>query len=307
MIEIRDLEGFLGILDGGSISKAAERLGITQPALSLKLKKLESDLGVQLFARTPKSMVPLDAAWVIEPVAREILRSLESLKDAVAEKLGDLKGVVRVGCLTGWTDALLLPVFDSLRERFPEIRLRMKVGQTSDLVRDLSQGQLDFAIVARPFEAADGVVAQELLEEHLVLFSQRLPDAQSKDSFREALLSMQWITLSPSDALVAHYWRAAFGEAFPWEKTHEPICLEHIYGVRSLVARIPNSVAVLPSQVLLVGSEQQSPFDTHIYLPQANRIYLLWRDKSLDLRRFHAVYEEIYRVASRLEPTLAPK
>ena len=59
MIDVKDLEAFLAIVDGGSISHAAHELGLTQPAISLKLKKIESELGVKLFQRTPRSMVPL--------------------------------------------------------------------------------------------------------------------------------------------------------------------------------------------------------------------------------------------------------
>ena len=83
MIDIKDLETFIAILDSGSISRAAESIGLTQPALSLKLKKMEQELGVPLFQRTPRSVIPLESARIIEPNARDLLNRLDGLRESL--------------------------------------------------------------------------------------------------------------------------------------------------------------------------------------------------------------------------------
>ena len=310
MIDVKDLEGFLAILDEGSISKAADKLGITQPALSLKLKKIETELGLQLFQRTSRSMVPLETCWAIEPAAREILIKLEGVKETLATRISDLKGTVRFGCLTGWIDALMIPLIKLLRSEAPTIKLNLQVGQTSELLRAVSAGQLDLVVIAKPFSQVEGVTCKHLFDERLMLISNGLPDHDDTATFKANLLSMQWVTMTVPDPLTNQYWREMFAEDFPWNTIKTPLSIDHIFAIRSLVANIPGTVAVVPSQVITFGPSNEVPvgsFQTHLSVPQKNGLFIAWREHGLELKRFQYVHDLTLRIADEIKRKLNSK
>lgn len=305
MIDIRDIQAFLAILDEGSISKAAESMGMTQPALSLKLKKMENELGVELFQRTPRSMVPLDTSLAIEVPAREIMQKMERVKESLAKRISDLRGTVRVGCLTGWVNTLALPLIQYSQREAPDINLRIEVGQTAELLKAISLGHLDLAIVAKPFANTEGVTCKHLISEQLVLVGHDLPIQENSPRFKSSLLKRQWITLSPTDSLVERYWKETFNEEFPWEKIRTPIVLNHIFSIRDLVAGMENSAAVLPSQVVLTGLSSFPRLKIHLSVLQSNSVFVIWRENGLELQRLQFVQQKIFEVADGIKEQLS--
>lgn len=304
MIDVKDLEAMLAIIDSGSISRAAEQLGVTQPALSLKLKKMESDLGVQLFLRTPRAVRPLDTCRAIEPVARDLLLRLASVKDVLAMSVADLSGSVRVGCMLGWFDALMIPLFERLSETAPQVRLQMQVKETNDLLLSVGSGQIDMAILAMPFERTEGLLYEHLLDERLALVSLRLPAGEIGARFRKDLLEMKWVMMSGRDALVSWYWKSTFAEDFPWHEIGEPICVDQLMGVRSLLAHVEGTVGVLPSQVIVPRLGDITPFDKHVSLTQPNKIFLVSRENGLELKRVRLVHDILCACALEVKDKL---
>lgn len=289
MIDIKDLEAFLAIIDGGSLSKAAEDLKLTQPALSLKLKKIETELNVKLFQRTPRHMVPLDAARTIEPKVRDLLAKFDGVKEALASTIKEVRGQVRIGCLMGWFDTLLVPAFGRLYTEAPLIRVRLHVDQTENLLHMLSHGQLDMAIVAQPFEKVEGLSAEHLLDEELVLVGRDLPKHASETERKKALLARPWVTLTVPDPLVDKYWREQFsGQPFPWDKVTVPVSLDHIQALPKILRSIPDAVAVLPKQTV-VHLVTEGIMEVAQAVPHRNGLFLMWRTDGLELHRFQFV------------------
>jgi DNA-binding transcriptional LysR family regulator len=284
-MDIRDLEAFLSILDSGSISRAAEELGLTQPALSLKLKKIETEFSVSLFQRTPRHMIPTDSAKALEPKVRELLTRFDGLKEAISESMADLKGVVRVGCLMGWFQSLLVPCLPIVREVAPQVRLRLHVDDTEKLLYRLVHGQLDFAIVAQPFENLEGLSMEHLFDEDLVLFSRTLPSGNSEKDRRQSLIERPWITLGIPDPLVEKYWREQFGgRSFPWERVVVPVTTDHITSLPRLVGAVPDAVSVAPRQIVWKAAER-GYLQIADSVAHRNGVFLLWRENALALKR----------------------
>ncbi len=304
MIDVKDLEAMLAIIDSGSISRAAERLGVTQPALSLKLKKIESDLGTQLFIRTPRAVQPLETCRTIEPVARDLLLRLASIKDVLAASVADLEGNVRVGCLLGWFDSVLIPLFQRLSETAPKVRLQMQVKETAELLLAVGLGQLDMAIIAMPFERTEGLIYEHLLDERLALVSLRLPAGDAGARFRDELLAMKWVMMTGRDALVSQYWKSTFGEDFPWQQIGDAICVDQLIGVRSLLSRVQGTVGVLPSQVIFSQPGDTNPFDTHVSHTQPNGLFVVSRENGLELKRVRLVHDILCTCAREVKDSL---
>lgn len=292
MIDIRDFEAFVAIIDGGSLSKAADELGLTQPALSLKLKKMETELGVKLFQRTPRNMVPLDAARTIEPKVRDILTKFDAVREALVESVSDLRGQVRLGCVLGWYDALVVPVLGQVCANTPGMRLRLHVDQTDQLIHMVSHGKLDLAIVAQPFENSEGLAVERLLDENLVLFGRNLKHRGTDAERRRALLSRPWVTMNTPDPLVDKYWREQFNGPFPWDAVNVPVSVDHILTVPQVVLSIPDALAVLPLQIVSKFVKEGKGEIAESVLHR-NGLFLVWRGEGLELKRDRLVRDLI--------------
>lgn len=292
MIDIKDLQAFVAILDSGSISKAASDLGLTQPALSLKLKKIETELGVKLFQRTSRNVIPLESSRMIEAKVRDIIGKLDVLKESLADSLSELKGTVRVGCVMGWFDALLVPSLARVNREAPNVRMRLHVDQIPNLFYMVSHGALDLAIVAQPFENVEGIHAQHLIDEKLVLVGRNLPKGGTIREKQRILLSRPWIILTHPDPLVDKYWREVFGQNFPWESVSVPVVLDHIRALPSVLRSLPDAVAVLPAQIF-DDPTIQGDLEIGDAVEHQNGLYLISRADGLELKRFRVVREAV--------------
>lgn len=299
MIDLKDLEAFLAIVDSGSISHAAQDLRLTQPAISLKLKKIETELGVKLFQRTPRSMVPLPTALGIVPRVREILLRFEGIRESLSDEIRSLEGPVRIGCLMGWFDTLLLPAFASIHQIAPKIQLKFQVDQTNDLIHLVSHGQLDLAIVAHPFEQSEGIVAEKIMDEELVLFGQRLPKDKNKAEKKMNLLNRPWVTMGMPDSIVDTFWSELFdGATFPWRQVQVAACIDHILAIPKIVTSIENALCIVPRQIIL-DFEGKNGFEIERASRMKNGLYLVSRNGSLELQRYAVVANHIKQLASR--------
>src|SRR5712691_8696191 len=107
-VEIRHLRYFLAVAGAGSFSRAADRLGISQPSVSQQMRDLEAALRVSLFQRRGKRILLTSTGLIFQEHAREILRSLENLLDELSSVPKQLRGVLRLG-IVPFLDVALAP------------------------------------------------------------------------------------------------------------------------------------------------------------------------------------------------------
>jgi LysR family nitrogen assimilation transcriptional regulator len=171
-MDIRQLRYFLGIAQAGSISAAALRLRVAQPALSQQLARLEAELGTPLMLRGPRGVMLTAAGEALRDHAHVLLRDLERAREAVrAEAEGPVRGSVTIGLPTTVAMVLTLPLLLDLRQRHPEVALHLVESQSGHLLEWLRQGRLDVAVLfdtpGTPGERARGLQAEALLVEEL--------------------------------------------------------------------------------------------------------------------------------------------
>lgn len=289
-IDLDDLKAFITILNTGSISKAAEDLGLTQPALSLKLKKMESELGVKLFQRTSRNVLPFESALTLEGKVRELLSKFDVLKETLASSISELKGPVKVGCVMGWFEILCAPLASKTSEKARDIQLRMTSSQTHELLPLVARGKLDMAIVAKPFEHADNIDEQHLLDEELVLVSTNLPQAKDGEKLRTELLKRSWVCLAVPDPLVEKYWHAEISStaSFPWDEVHVSATLDHIQAIPSVLHSMPGTLAVLPKQIMDAHPHRKD-FQVSEAVSSRNGLFLIWKTGGLELKRYQVI------------------
>ena len=144
---------FLAVADAGSVTEAARRLFVSQPAVSAEIASLESTLGVCLFARTRRGVQLTDAGRVLV----EYVRSAFSLLDAGREKLRELSGLesgaLRIGASDMTLRFYLLDYIAAFHERYPNIRLSVTNAPTPRTLEALRDGAIDFGVVSGPLSS----------------------------------------------------------------------------------------------------------------------------------------------------------
>jgi len=147
-MDTRQLAAFCAVVDRRSFSQAAERLGVTQPAVSLQVRALEKRLGTQLLDRSGRRVEPTEAGWRLYRGAQRLLQLEEQLLDDVSgEDGGELAGELLLGASTGPAAVavpLLLCEFQALHAA---VRVSLEVHDTQTVVDLVADRQLELGIV----------------------------------------------------------------------------------------------------------------------------------------------------------------
>ena len=167
-LSFRDLKYVIAVADCGSVSRAADACAITQPALSERIKRIESTLGVELFERNKRAMkiTPVGKRFVQK--ARELLDDAIDIDEIVSLAHEPLTGPLRVGVISTLGPYLMPLVLPRLRQKYPQLELILHEGLTDTLIETLQAGSLDIVIAAAPLHAS-GLEQLELFDEPFVL------------------------------------------------------------------------------------------------------------------------------------------
>lgn len=143
---ITELQAFLHVVEEGSFTAAARRSGLSQPALSAAIARLEADHGARLFERLPRGARPSQAGLALLPHARATLASLAAGRRAVAEVSGLAVGEVRLGAGATACTCLLPAALREFRRRHPGLGLRVRELLTPEVPGEVAAGALDLGI-----------------------------------------------------------------------------------------------------------------------------------------------------------------
>lgn len=167
-MDIRQLRYFLEIAEQGSLTKAAERLHVAQPALSLHVKNMEEQLGTELLIRGRAGVRPTEAGDLLVERARRILDDLARTEDDIRNLDGDPAGIVRLG-FPGTISAMVsLPLILAARQSYPRITLNITEAMSGFIGEWLSEGKIDLAVLYSRSRDPQ-ILSDLLLEEELVV------------------------------------------------------------------------------------------------------------------------------------------
>ena len=174
MHNVRDLDlpllsALLAVIDTGSFTGAATTLGVSQPAVSLSIKRLEERVGTALLMRSRKRITPSRQGELLAAGARQALEALGNAVAQIAEAHAEPSGRVVLGCHESLA-AYSLPVFMArfLRE-FPRVELKLWNGRSKEVERELTEGRVDLALIVNPRKHPDRVIVP-LFEDTVELF-----------------------------------------------------------------------------------------------------------------------------------------
>ena len=173
-MNIRDLSYIIAVADTGHFSQAAKQCFVSQPALSMQIKKLEDELGVMLFERTNKKVMITDAGKEITAHARQILRETGAIKDIAANYSDPLAGKIIMGAFPTLAPYILPRIIPELHETFGRLAFFLREEKTEILIENLLSGELEVALLALP-------VAEDRLD-HSLLFRENFWLAVHEDN-----------------------------------------------------------------------------------------------------------------------------
>jgi LysR family hydrogen peroxide-inducible transcriptional activator len=189
-LNLRDLEYFVAIADHGHFGKASQAVKVSQPTLSMQLKKLEAQLGGKLVERLPREAILTARGTEVLPLARQILALASSLENRGHSE--ETRGRLRFGIIPTLSPYLLPKMNRGLRQALKSRRISVTEAPTADLVRMVRDGSLDAAVLSTPL-AERGLEEQPLFfEPFLLAVSRSHPLARRK---RVALRDLQCETL----------------------------------------------------------------------------------------------------------------
>src|SRR4051812_15828987 len=142
-MNLNRLAYFAAVLDTGSFTRAAERLGITKAVVSQQVARLERDLGTSLLVRTTRSLHPTEAGRIFHARCVAILREAEEAFNELAQAAREPTGTLRITAPNDYGTAVAVPVVSAFTTRFPACGVELTLG---DEAIDLVSGQIDLAI-----------------------------------------------------------------------------------------------------------------------------------------------------------------
>jgi LysR family transcriptional regulator, hydrogen peroxide-inducible genes activator len=151
MITLTQLEYIVAVDNHRHFARAAEHCFVTQPTLSMQIKKLEDDFGIKLFDRNRQPVIPTDIGKLVIGQARRVLHESVKISELVKEYLGEINGELRIGIIPTLAPYLLPMFAGNFRRKFPSVHLHIEEQITEKLANGLKTDQLDAAVFVTPF------------------------------------------------------------------------------------------------------------------------------------------------------------
>lgn len=167
-MNLQDLRYLVAVADHRHFGRAAESCFVSQPTLSTQIAKLEKELGVELVERTSRSVMLTETGQRVVERARIILHEATTISEIARQATDPESGTLRIGLFPTLGPYLLPHVIPAIRAEFPKLELLLVEDKTERILAQLSNGELDAAVVALPVDDAK-LVVDELFTEDFVL------------------------------------------------------------------------------------------------------------------------------------------
>lgn len=171
-MNLQQLEYIVAVDNWRHFATAAEKCFVTQPTLSMMIRKLEEELDVQIFDRSRQPVVPTEAGEQIIAQARAVLSEASRMKELVNELRGEIAGEVKIGIIPTLAPYLLPLFLPSFLEQFPHVRVKILENTTEQIIEKLKHNALDAGILATPL-SDQAIIENPLFYEQFVVYSSK--------------------------------------------------------------------------------------------------------------------------------------
>lgn len=194
-MEIKQLKAFLAIAEARTFTAGAKRVSVTQAAISMQIRQLEDELGLQLFTRTPRRVILTEAGEHLLERARTILLEHDAAVAEIAELGGIEHGRLRIGSASAEFATLQLPpILKGLKRKFPNAELTVSAATSQTLVDKIMHGDIDIAFVSLPVENSS-IATERLFSDEIVAIAHPMHPLARKRSITAAVLAAEKLIL----------------------------------------------------------------------------------------------------------------
>lgn len=255
--EIRHLRYFVAVADELHFGRAARRLGITQPPLSLQIRQLESSLGVAVFERTNRSVELTAAGRALLAEARKLIADFDRVAEVVARAARGETGTLRVAFVGSF---LTLPrIIRRFRQERPGVRLELRELSTAAQQAALRDGELDIGFLREPARDVELLRETMMKEKLLLAISKRHPLASRKRLRLEDVANEDFV-LFPHDLTPGLHARVL---AVCADAGVQPRIVQTSREIYTTISLVEAGIGV----TIVPASAQQMPWPTIRYVP----------------------------------------
>lgn len=169
-MELSQLRSFLALAETLHFSRAAERVHLSQPALSLQIRALEAELGVRLFERNRRKTEITEAGVVFRDEVATALAAIEHAAARARQAAAGKIGCLRIGFISTAAALVVPPLVTAFRKSHPEVELEMRQALTAEQIGMLRQGVIDVGFFRMPAQPGPGIRTVEVHREPFRLF-----------------------------------------------------------------------------------------------------------------------------------------
>ncbi|MCE3554725.1 LysR family transcriptional regulator [Pseudonocardia sp. RS11V-5] len=243
-MERRSAEYFLAVVEHGSMTAAAAALYVSQPTLSIAMRRLEARLGVDLFHRSTRALTLTEAGRSLVEPARRILADIDRARRTVQDVVSLQRGELVVSAVPEHAPHPLPAIVARLRERLPDVRVVLRSGTAESVENDLREGRCEVAITDGLLRGGEEVCQHRGPDQEVVLVSPL--DVTLPDPLPRARLSEIPLVLEVAD----HWLRAELGEHL----TSVVVDCAHRQAIRTLVSEGAGSAPMARGTAAVVMS-----------------------------------------------------
>lgn len=292
---IRQLEYFVTVAKSSNYRRAAQKLGISQPTLTLQIAAMEEEMGLQLFDRSRAGTLLSPAGRDLLPLARDILEHYQQLADLVAGKGKELAGSFRLGVSPTIGPNLLPRVLPALHARYPALKLHVREDVPRQLEEGLNEGTYDLILTVLPMHAGDNKIRPLFTEPLHVVVSNSHPLAKKPRLVSRDLHQQDVISIDESHHM--HRQLQALCDRFGarLQRQYEGNSLSAV----RLMVMMGMGIAILPA--LFIQAEMNQSDSIRIYSLEDEAItrthIAMWRKNASSRHLFQKLSWEIKAIA----------
>jgi len=172
-MELRQIRYFLALFEEGNMTRAARKLNVVQPALSMQIRRFEEEFGSTFFERTPQGVVPTSAGKRAYQLLLPVMKEIENARQQILDLNGTVSGRIGVGLIPSVAASVLSAAVAEFSAAYPDVEIHIDEAYSGTLLEWVLAGQIDCAVMNQLSARTSGIVSDDLMDEDLVLVSAR--------------------------------------------------------------------------------------------------------------------------------------
>ena len=195
---------FYNVAQHLSFSKAADELLLSQPTISMQIKKLESELGITLFDRFGRNIYLSREGQFVFGYAKKIFEMVRELEDEIAIQKGQITGNIHIGTSNAPGIDILPHILGIFKQSYPDIHVHLHIGNTYEILNMIKTNEVDFAVIGGDYDYKKSFKTKKLLEDSIVLIASPKNPLTQKNHVKSKDLIPQSFILHEPDSNLYH-------------------------------------------------------------------------------------------------------